>query len=522
MGPQIRHDRRRRSNSNGESPAEDPSASLAASATLLGLQRTAGNARVTRLIRSAQETASPLAEHVRRPMEYAFGTDLSSVRIHTGREADTVGRAFAARAVSVGEDIYFRSGRYAPESRDGSELLAHELAHVAQRRRTATDDVRAGRLVSSPSDSAETEARAVARRAAAGEPVEVRCEPAPISLDGETSTTTVQADLVGHASPRWEHRHGRTREELNLELSADRVAEVELYLRELFARHMVEADPEVEVTAECVDDAIPMDEVSSSHRGDEDTLQEAGGETRANDPAMRRVDIGINVVWHVSGDAPSSVPSTETVCEEHRTTRWAIGLNLAGGAGHAGLGGAFAVAQLTNRQTGQQAPGIFVGGGIGIGLQNPGADPGWTDPTNFETDSRVTFDDFDGTLARLTTAGAGFLIGGGLAFISFPLLGANSINVSGFTLGNIGADAGSNVGVFNITGTPPQQPCEDRHLVRTEYDPYAFDLPNAFGHVVRFDTGVATVSETEFALLDEFVAGIAAAYDRPTPNATMP
>jgi hypothetical protein len=65
-------------------------------------------------------------------MEPRFGHDFSGVRVHTdlvaSRSADTV----AAQAYTVGADIVFGAGRYAPASRDGQRLLAHELAHVQQ------------------------------------------------------------------------------------------------------------------------------------------------------------------------------------------------------------------------------------------------------------------------------------------------------------------------------------------------------------------------------------------------------
>jgi hypothetical protein len=58
-----------------------------------------------------------------------FG-DLSEVRIHTDTAAAATAHDLGARAVTIGNDISFASGRYAPESAEGQRLLAHELAHV--------------------------------------------------------------------------------------------------------------------------------------------------------------------------------------------------------------------------------------------------------------------------------------------------------------------------------------------------------------------------------------------------------
>ena len=65
-------------------------------------------------------------------MEPRFGHDFSRVRVHTDQAASRSAEALAAQAYTVGSDIVFGAGRYAPASRDGQRLLAHELAHVQQ------------------------------------------------------------------------------------------------------------------------------------------------------------------------------------------------------------------------------------------------------------------------------------------------------------------------------------------------------------------------------------------------------
>ncbi|MGW3409420.1 eCIS core domain-containing protein [Streptomyces sp. NPDC000888] len=77
---------------------------------------------------------SPLDGAVRGNLEAGFGTDLSSVRIHTDDQAQTQTRNLNARAFANGENLTFAAGRYAPERADGIRLLAHELAHVMQAR----------------------------------------------------------------------------------------------------------------------------------------------------------------------------------------------------------------------------------------------------------------------------------------------------------------------------------------------------------------------------------------------------
>jgi hypothetical protein len=77
-------------------------------------------------------SGSSLTAAQRDFFEPRLGTDLSSVRIHTGPKADSASRALGARAFTLGGDIAFARGEYAPNSSEGQRLIAHELAHVLQ------------------------------------------------------------------------------------------------------------------------------------------------------------------------------------------------------------------------------------------------------------------------------------------------------------------------------------------------------------------------------------------------------
>jgi hypothetical protein len=65
-------------------------------------------------------------------MEADFGHDFSRVRIHTGERAAESAEAVGAHAYTLGPNIVFGTGRYAPATREGQLLLAHELMHVAE------------------------------------------------------------------------------------------------------------------------------------------------------------------------------------------------------------------------------------------------------------------------------------------------------------------------------------------------------------------------------------------------------
>lgn len=73
-----------------------------------------------------------LAMSVRLDMEPRFNADFSGVRIHADEAAAVKSRALNAAAFTIGNQIYFARGAYQPESSEGRELLAHELAHTIQ------------------------------------------------------------------------------------------------------------------------------------------------------------------------------------------------------------------------------------------------------------------------------------------------------------------------------------------------------------------------------------------------------
>jgi Domain of unknown function (DUF4157) len=75
---------------------------------------------------------APLDGPSRAFFEPRFGHDFGSVRVHTGAEAADAARSIHARAFTLGRDVAFAAGEYAPQSERGRSLLAHELAHVVQ------------------------------------------------------------------------------------------------------------------------------------------------------------------------------------------------------------------------------------------------------------------------------------------------------------------------------------------------------------------------------------------------------
>jgi hypothetical protein len=133
------------------------------------LQTALGNQAMAAMFGPATADAAPPAPGrpldavARADMETRFGADLGSVRVRTDPAACD---AVNALAYTVGEQIVFNAGAYAPHAQAGRALLAHELTHVLQQRPGAGTSSQ-GRL--------EGEAKRVSRALASGtEPVAVR------------------------------------------------------------------------------------------------------------------------------------------------------------------------------------------------------------------------------------------------------------------------------------------------------------------------------------------------------------
>lgn len=102
----------------------------------------------------------PLDSGTRSFMEPRLGHDLSPVRVHTDQQAAESARAVAANAYTAGTHVAFAPGRYAPGTKTGRQLLAHELTHVLQQARGAVAGTPIGGKVSvsHPSDAFERSA----------------------------------------------------------------------------------------------------------------------------------------------------------------------------------------------------------------------------------------------------------------------------------------------------------------------------------------------------------------------------
>jgi hypothetical protein len=94
-----------------------------------------GNAAVPPVVHEALRAPDqPLDESTRSYFEPRFGYDFSDVRVHTGGLAARSAQAVGAQAYTLGKDVVFGEGKYAPHTDVGRLLIAHELTHVMQQR----------------------------------------------------------------------------------------------------------------------------------------------------------------------------------------------------------------------------------------------------------------------------------------------------------------------------------------------------------------------------------------------------
>jgi Domain of unknown function (DUF4157)/Pretoxin HINT domain len=77
-----------------------------------------------------------LPQSVGRGFAASFRTSFDDVRLHP---ASSLPAQFGVDALTIGRDVAFKPGYYQPQTVEGQRLLGHELAHVAQQARGASE-----------------------------------------------------------------------------------------------------------------------------------------------------------------------------------------------------------------------------------------------------------------------------------------------------------------------------------------------------------------------------------------------
>lgn len=117
----------------------------------------------------------PLHAKARAIMEPRFRYDFSKVRVHTDARSAESARAVNALAYTVGQQIVFGAGQYAPETSIGQHLLAHELTHVVQQAAADRSSLLQAKPLANPTeDPADPRFRRVPPGRGAYSPIEYR------------------------------------------------------------------------------------------------------------------------------------------------------------------------------------------------------------------------------------------------------------------------------------------------------------------------------------------------------------
>ncbi len=121
----------------------------------------------------------PLDAGTQNFMESRFGHDFSQVHIHSDAQAAQSARTMNANAYTMGDDIVFGTGQYAPATAMGRRLLAHELTHVVQQQ---SHD-----LPLATTEEAEADANMLSHAILTGSPRSVQVS-APINIAFQKTT----------------------------------------------------------------------------------------------------------------------------------------------------------------------------------------------------------------------------------------------------------------------------------------------------------------------------------------------
>ncbi|MCC5905120.1 MAG: DUF4157 domain-containing protein [Balneolaceae bacterium] len=101
----------------------------------------AASSELSQKIHSKKGSGHSLPNKTQQEMGTKLGADFSRVRVHTGSNAIQLNRELGARALTVGNDIFINKGQYNPNSGEGKRLMAHELVHTVQHKKSLNSHI---------------------------------------------------------------------------------------------------------------------------------------------------------------------------------------------------------------------------------------------------------------------------------------------------------------------------------------------------------------------------------------------
>ncbi|MCM8528773.1 MAG: DUF4157 domain-containing protein [Lentisphaeraceae bacterium] len=97
-----------------------------------GVSKNSVSSTFAKTLNQTKNSGTPLPEKTQKSMSSKMGSSFKDVRIHKGKEADSMSKEINAKAFTYGRDIFFKEGHFQPDSKEGQRLIAHELVHTQQ------------------------------------------------------------------------------------------------------------------------------------------------------------------------------------------------------------------------------------------------------------------------------------------------------------------------------------------------------------------------------------------------------
>ncbi|TAH49043.1 MAG: DUF4157 domain-containing protein [Chloroflexota bacterium] len=138
----------------------------------------------------------PLDAATRAFMEPRFGQDFSGIRVHTDSRAAKSAHAVNALAYTVGHNVVFGAGQYAPQTSVGRRLLAHEFAHVIQQNQVPATLWNGNLAIGEQNDQYEIEA-VQAERVVVDSSLRSRSTPSTTALQRQAAPPQSQTSFAG-------------------------------------------------------------------------------------------------------------------------------------------------------------------------------------------------------------------------------------------------------------------------------------------------------------------------------------
>jgi hypothetical protein len=321
----------------------------------------------------------------------------------------------------------------------------------------------------------------------APDPTQAQPAPPPRELAG-----TLRVRIVAHASPRWRAaQSAKEADRENLELSRKRLQEVKDVV-DVRLQDKLGPNVRIDYDLEYVDpDAKGSVLVTGEAEGSSETLKEAKGNRKANDPYFRRVDVYIDDKATSEHYAQRSKAHT-THKVRKTTSHWGVSVRMSASA-TLGASAGLIVVRLKNMDTGRYGDYHIVSGGggtAGVGVAVP-FDDSYVD---FYTDEPVGFDAFDGVWTRYSSGGVGLLfVGYQRSYISFfggLGDGAKSIDVSGWNYGaHLELGGSVTTGPLEPDGGSGPSDFYDEADPDVEVVPYEVSDTKSDLHMAFFETG---------------------------------